>query len=125
MSNATSRNLKPILTSEARWWLWLRISGLLMIMVLFPHVIIKDVLIGVYQIDLAYVAQVWDNIWWRAFDFTLLFLTFSHGMIGLRQVLLDFVHTSSGRRTMTRVLVTIWVVISLLGAIAILGGVKL
>lgn len=125
MSEATSRNLKPVLTSEARWWLWMRITGLLMVMVLFPHVIIKDVLVGVYRIDLDYIARVWDNLWLRAFDFALLFLTFTHGMIGLRQVLQDFIHTPSGRRTMTRVLVVVWAVISLLGAMAIIGGVQL
>ncbi len=125
MGEPRVRRVKPVAASEARWWLWMRITGLLMVLVLFPHVIVKDVLVGVYRIDLEYVAQVWANPLMRVFDFALLFLTFTHGMMGLRQVLQDFIHTPSGRRAMTWVLFVIWAVISLMGAVAIIGGVKL
>ena len=125
MGEPRVRRVKPVAASEARWWLWMRITGLLMVLVLFPHVIVKDVLVGVYRIDLEYVAQVWANPLMRVFDFALLFLTFTHGMMGLRQVLQDFIHTPSGRRVMTWVLFVIWAVISLMGAVAIIGGVKL
>ena len=118
------RNVRPAVSSEARWWLWMRITGILMLLFVFPHVIIKDVLVGVHNIDLNYVAQVWANVLWRIFDFLLLFTTFTHGMLGVRQVLMDYVHSASGRRTVTWVLGILWFVISLAGAMAIIGGVQ-
>ncbi len=118
------RNVRPAVSSEARWWLWMRITGILMVVFVFPHVIIKDVIVGVHNIDLNYVAQVWANILWRVFDFLLLFTTFTHGMMGLRQVLMDYIHSATGRRTVTWVLGILWFVISLAGAIAIIGGVQ-
>ncbi len=118
------RNVRPAVSSEARWWLWMRITGILMVLLVFPHVIIKDVVVGVHNIDLNYVALVWSNVLWRVFDFLLLFATFTHGMMGLRQVLMDYVHSATGRRTVTWVLGILWFVISLAGAIAIIGGVQ-
>ena len=119
------RTVRPVATSEARWWLWLRITGVLMVLFVFPHVIVKDVIVGVQNIDTQYVAQVWENVFVRVFDFLLLFTTFTHGMVGLRQVLMDFIHSPAGRKATTWILAVIWLVVSLMGTIAIIGGVRL
>ncbi len=124
MGEGKVRTVRPMATGEARWWLWLRITGLLMVLFVFPHVIVKDVIVGVDEIDAQYVAQVWENLAVRVFDFLLLFLTFTHGMVGLRQVLMDFVHSPGGRKATTWILGIIWLIVSLMGAIAIIGGVR-
>ncbi len=125
MAEGKVRTVQPVATSEARWWLWLRITGVLMVLFVFPHVIIKDVIVGVHNIDTEYVAQVWENVLVRVFDFLLLFTTFTHGMVGLRQVLMDFVHSPSGRKTTTWILAVIWFVVTVMGTMAIIGGVSL
>ncbi len=125
MAEGKVRTVRPVATSEARWWLWLRITGVLMVLFVFPHVIIKDVIVGVHNIDTEYVAQVWENVLVRVFDFLLLFTTFTHGMVGLRQVLMDFVHSPSGRKTTTWILAIIWFVVTVMGTMAIIGGVSL
>lgn len=125
MAEGKVRTVRPAATSEARWWLWLRITGVLMVLFVFPHVIIKDVIVGVHHIDTQYVAQVWENVFIRVFDFFLLFTTFTHGMVGLRQVLMDFVHRPARRKATTWILALVWFVVSLMGAIAIIGGVRL
>ncbi|MCS7222519.1 MAG: succinate dehydrogenase [Anaerolineae bacterium] len=105
-------------------WAWMRYSGILLIPLVWIHVILQDVLVGVHRIDLDYVAMRWALLGWRVYDALLLGFTFAHGMNGLRQVLNDFVHTESARRLVARLLFAFWLVITLIGAIAIIGGVR-
>lgn len=119
------RTVRPITTGEARWWWGMRITGILMVLFVFPHVIWQDVIVGVDEIDTQYVARMWSYWFIRVFDFLLLFTTFTHGMMGLRQVLMDFIHSPSARRVTTWILVVLWLVISIIGTVAIIGGVRL
>lgn len=105
-------------------WAWMRYSGILLIPLVWIHVILQDVLVGVHRIDLDYVAMRWALLGWRVYDVLLLAFTFAHGMNGLRQVLNDFIHTESARRLAARWLFAFWLIITLIGAIAIIGGVR-
>lgn len=109
---------------EAISWRWMRYSGLLLIPLAWGHVLIQDVLVGVHQIDLDYVAMRWATLGWRLYDFLLLAFAFAHGMNGLRQVLQDYIQPPSRMRRLTAILFGAWVLLSLLGAAAILGGVR-
>jgi succinate dehydrogenase / fumarate reductase membrane anchor subunit len=108
---------------EALAWKWMRYSGLLLIPLAWGHVLIQDVLVGVHSIDLDYVALRWATLGWRVYDFLLLAFAFAHGMNGLRQVLHDFIKDGRTMRKLTWTLFTFWVVLSIIGATAILGGV--
>jgi succinate dehydrogenase / fumarate reductase membrane anchor subunit len=101
----------------------MRYSGLLLIPLAWGHVLIQDVLVGVHSIDLDYVALRWATLGWRVYDFLLLAFAFAHGMNGLRQVLHDFIKNGRTMRKLTWTLFTFWVVLSIIGATAILGGV--
>lgn len=111
-------------TYEATAWRWMRYSGLLLIPLVWIHVLIQDVLVGVHQIDLSYVAERWAFVGWRVYDFALLSFAFAHGVNGLRQVLRDFIKSESSMRTVSWGLLVFWLVISAIGAIAIIGGVR-
>lgn len=119
------RTVQPVATWESRLWYWMRISGILLVFFAGVHVVIKDVIVGVHRIDTNYVAQQWANPLIRIADFLLLFLAYSHGMIGLRQVLMDYIHGSAARRAMNWLVFLVWLVVSLIGAIAIIGGVRM
>lgn len=110
---------------EAISWKWMRYSGLLLIPLAWGHVLIQDVLVGVHQIDLDYVAMRWATFGWRLYDFLLLAFAFAHGMNGLRQVLQDYVRPPARMRRLTAILFGVWLLLSLIGAAAILGGVRL
>ncbi len=125
MSAQAKRTVSPPRNFEATAWKWMRYSGVLLIPLAWIHVMIKDVLVGVHQIDLNYVQRIWAFTAWRIYDFLLLTLAFTHGMNGLRQVLMDYIHTESGRRTANWILLLIWLVVLAMGAVAIIGGVKL
>lgn len=109
---------------EAIAWKWMRYSGLLLIPLAWGHVLIQDVLVGVHRIDLDYVAMRWASLGWRAYDFLLLAFAFAHGVNGLRQVVHDFIQNEDFMRIVTWGLFVFWLVISAIGAIAIIGGVR-
>ncbi|NPA06707.1 MAG: succinate dehydrogenase [Chloroflexi bacterium] len=118
------RVVQPPRTFEGTAWKWMRYSGILLIPLAWIHVLIKDVLVGVHQIDLTYVQRTWAFTLWRIYDFLLLAFALSHGMNGLRQVLMDYIHSPSGRSRLNWILFIIWLIVLLMGAVAILGGVK-
>ena len=105
-------------------WKWMRYSGLLLIPLAWGHVLIQDILVGVHSIDLDYVAMRWASLGWRVYDFLLLAFAFAHGVNGLRQVLNDYIRQDRTRRRVTWLLFVLWLVLSLIGAVAIVGGVR-
>jgi succinate dehydrogenase / fumarate reductase membrane anchor subunit len=105
-------------------WRWMRYSGLLLIPLAWIHVALQDVLVGVHSIDLDYVALRWASLGWRIYDFALLSFAFAHGVNGLRQVLFDYIGNDRARRRLSWFLLIFWLVISLIGAVAIWGGVQ-
>lgn len=106
-------------------WKWMRYSGILLIPLVWIHVIIQDVLVGVHRIDLDYVAERWAITGWRVYAFLLLAFTFAHGMNGLRQVLNDYIRGERTRRRVAWFLFFFWLVISVIGATAVIGGVRM
>ena len=105
-------------------WVAMRISGIVLVLLLFGHVLIQDVLVGVQRIDIDYVAGRWASPFWRIYDFLLLALAFAHGMNGLRRVLNDYIHPPRSRRLLNGLLLGFWLVVTLIGGIAIIGGVR-
>jgi succinate dehydrogenase / fumarate reductase membrane anchor subunit len=109
---------------ESWAWKWMRYSGLLLIPLAWGHVLIQDILVGVHSIDLDYVALRWASLGWRVYDFLLLAFAFAHGVNGLRQVINDYIHQDSVHRNFTWFLFAFWLILSLIGAVAIIGGVR-
>jgi succinate dehydrogenase / fumarate reductase membrane anchor subunit len=111
-------------TFETRAWLFMRYSAVLLIPLVWIHVILQDVLVGVHAIDLDYVALRWATLGWRVYDVALLGFAFAHGMNGTRTVLRDYIHRPSLRRWIDWVLLLAWAGITAIGAVAIIGGVR-
>lgn len=122
IQTGSEKALKPGYERSA--WRWMRYSGILVIPLAFIHVLIQDVLVGVHEIDLNYVEMRWSNLGWRIYDAFLLVFAFTHGVNGLRQVLMDFIKGDIARRWISRVLFVFWLLVSLAGAVALIGGVR-
>ena len=116
------RTVKTSQNWESFAWKWMRYSGILLIPLAWGHVLLQDVIVGVHAIDIDYVLVRWANIGWQIYDILLLAFAFAHGMNGLRQVTNDFIHSASGRRITNIVLFVIWLVISIIGAVAIIAA---
>lgn len=115
---------KPKASYESIAWKWMRYSGIALIPLAWIHVAIQDVIVGVHRIDIDYVALRWASIGWQTYDILLLAFAFAHGMNGLRQVAMDFVHTDKARRNLSILLFVIWIVVSVIGALAIIAGAR-
>ena len=117
-----SEIIKP--NYETRAWLLMRYSSLLLIPLVWIHVLWQDVIIGVHNLDNNYVLQRWSNIGIQIYDILLLAFAFAHGMNGLRQVLLDYIHTDNARKITSIVIFILWIAISIMGGIAIIAAAK-
>jgi len=115
---ATPRNF------ETTAWVFMRYSAILLIPLAFGHMILQDVIVGVHNIDIDYVKMRWDLLAWRIYDAALLAFAFAHGMNGFRQVLMDYIRSERAFRIVSWVLLIGWLVITVIGAAAIVGGVS-
>ena len=73
-------------------WLFMRISGIVLLLLAVGHVLVMHVLDeGVDRVDFGFVAARWGSPFWRAWDWALLVLALIHGINGLRIVVQDYV----------------------------------
>ena len=123
MSEVVRTVVKPQENFESKAWKFMRYSGFLLIPLVWGHVLLQDIIVGVHQIDLDYVALRWASIGWRIYDTALLAFAFAHGVNGIRQVGQDFIHSPRGRKILNWGLIVFWVTITAIGGIALIGGV--
>jgi succinate dehydrogenase / fumarate reductase membrane anchor subunit len=105
-------------------WRWMRYSAFLLIPLVWIHAIIQALITGGHNLSLEYVNMRWLITGWRIYDVFLLAFAFSHGTFGLRQVLVDFIHDEKWYKILNWSLFVFWLVISTIGAVAIVGGVQ-
>jgi succinate dehydrogenase / fumarate reductase membrane anchor subunit len=122
--HTTVRMVKTPATYENNAWRWMRYSAFLLIPLVWGHVLIQDIVVGVHSMDLGYVADRWASIFWRSYDGLLLGFAFAHGINGLRQVLRDFIHSVKARKTLDYALLIFWAAIFIFGFVALLAGVN-
>ncbi len=115
---------KPKPNLETRSWMFMRYSALLLIPLVWGHILLQDVIVGVHRIDLNYVALRWASLGWRIYDVLLLSFAFAHGVNGIRIIANDFIHSERGRKTAHWVLFLFWLLLTAIGAITIIGGVR-
>ena len=119
----SANRVRLVINYESIAWKWMRYSGLLLIPLAWGHILIQDVLVGVHQIDIDYVAMRWATLGWRVYDFLLLAFAFAHGVNRLRQIINDFIKKKRIMRLVSIMLFVFWLVLSVIGAVAIVGGV--
>jgi succinate dehydrogenase / fumarate reductase, membrane anchor subunit len=110
-------------TFDAFAWKWMRYSSILLILLVWGHMILQDIVVGAHAIDLDYVARRWASLGWRIYDFLLLTLAFTHGVNGLRQVAMDMIHGRRAIKLANLLLVIFWLTLTVIGGVAIVGGV--
>jgi succinate dehydrogenase / fumarate reductase membrane anchor subunit len=96
-------------------WLFMRISGAILILMAVFHFVYMHFVIKVDTISFDVIAQRWQNMLWRVYDFVLLALAFTHGTNGARTVLGDYVHGRMRQPVMV-ILFVLYVVFVLMGA---------
>jgi succinate dehydrogenase / fumarate reductase membrane anchor subunit len=90
---------RPHSGGEFWWWIFMRASGIALLVLAVGHVLIMHVAgDGVDRVDFNFVAERWRSPFWRSWDWLMLVLALVHGVNGLRMITLDYV-----RRPATRV----------------------
>jgi succinate dehydrogenase / fumarate reductase, membrane anchor subunit len=107
--------VQPRSRFELYAWLFMRLSGLVLILMAVFHFLYMHFYIQVDTINFAVIAFRWQQPFWRVYDFVLLALGFTHGMNGARIVLEDYA-PKRARRAILALLFMLYIVLIALGA---------
>jgi succinate dehydrogenase / fumarate reductase membrane anchor subunit len=111
---------RPRGDAERYGWLFMRLSGLLLIVLVLGHLFIMNILDGgVQRINFAFVAGRWSSPFWQFWDLAMLWLAEIHGTIGLRTVIDDYARRDGTRLALKVLLYTSAVLILALGTFVI------
>ena len=101
-------------------WLFMRLSGVLLVLLVLGHLLVQLVLDGgVSKIGFAFVAGRWASPVWQVWDLSMLWLAMLHGMNGLRTVINDYAERPATRLWLKALLYTATVFTVLLGTLVI------
>jgi succinate dehydrogenase / fumarate reductase membrane anchor subunit len=104
-----------------KWgWLYMRISGLFLVVLIFGHLFVNLVAgNGVRAIDFAFVAGKLADPFWVVWDTLLLWLALIHGANGMRTIVNDYAHNRSLRRVLLIAILASTVILLVLGTLVI------
>jgi succinate dehydrogenase / fumarate reductase, membrane anchor subunit len=84
---------------DRAWWYFMRISGVLLVLLALGHMFIMHVLVELTggEISWAFVQSRWGSPFWRIYDLLLLVLALVHGARGARTTITDYVTHPTAR----------------------------
>ncbi|WP_131745580.1 succinate dehydrogenase hydrophobic membrane anchor subunit [Frankia sp. Cppng1_Ct_nod] len=101
-------------------WLFMRVSGLLLVFLVLGHLFIMNILDGgVQRIGFGFVAGRWASPFWRTWDLLMLVLAELHGTNGLRTVINDYAERPQTRFWLKMLLYVSALLVITLGSLVI------
>ena len=83
---------------EAASWYLMRLTGIGLFVLVLTHYLILHVLYDPAEQDASWIAEFrWNSLFWRAFDWLMLMLVLFHAFMGMRTIVIDYLH--GGART--------------------------
>jgi succinate dehydrogenase membrane anchor subunit len=111
---------RPVGGAELWWWLFMRISGLVLLFLALGHLVVMHLMgTGAERINFGFVATRWQSPFWRTWDWMLLMLALVHGINGLRNITLDYVTRAGWRFAITMCFLLIGFVLMVLGTVIV------
>ena len=105
---------------ELAAWLFMRISGLLLVFLIFGHLFVNlwsgE---GVQGLDFGFVAGKWANPFWQIWDLAMLWLAMIHGTNGLRTIINDYAEKPGTNVVLQLVLYIASAIVVVLGTMVI------
>lgn len=105
--------------AERLIWYFMRISGVLLIVLAGGHLFITHYLNVPSETTFSFVAGRWANPYWRTFDWLLLMLALWHGVLGLRYSIQDYLRAPAARTFAQGLMWALGIVFLALGTITI------
>ncbi|MEO6886555.1 MAG: succinate dehydrogenase, hydrophobic membrane anchor protein [Jatrophihabitantaceae bacterium] len=106
--------------TELYAWLFMRISGVVLLVLVLGHLFIMNILDGgVQRVNFAFVAGRWSSPFWQLWDLLMLWLAMIHGTIGLRTIINDYTRRDGTRVALKGLLYTATTVTVALGTLVI------
>jgi succinate dehydrogenase / fumarate reductase membrane anchor subunit len=114
----------PRRTGGVNWekwgWLYMRVSGLILVFLIFGHLIVNLVVgEGVKAIDFAFVAGKYASPFWMVWDLLMLWLALIHGANGMRTLVNDYASHRTVNKLLKYALAGSTAVLLLLGTLVI------
>jgi len=81
---------KPESGLELYTWLFMRVSGLALVVLALGHLLLVHLINNVEIIDYRFVAARYATPFWRTYDLVLLWLAMLHGLNGARIIIDDY-----------------------------------
>lgn len=101
-------------------WIFMRLSGLLLVFLVLGHLFIMLLLDGgVQRINFAFVAGRWASPFWQTWDLLQLWLAQLHGTNGLRVIINDYAERDGTRFWLKSLLYTASFLVLVLGTLVI------
>jgi succinate dehydrogenase / fumarate reductase membrane anchor subunit len=113
-----STPVRPSNNFEVFAWFFMRVSGLVVIVLALYHFYWMHFVIGVENIDFNTIVGRWtgpDAMFWRLYDLLLLGFAFTHGVNGARNVMNDYISSENARAFFTAALSLLWVILMAMG----------
>ncbi|MGJ4846372.1 succinate dehydrogenase hydrophobic membrane anchor subunit [Leifsonia sp. Le1] len=104
-----------------KWgWIYMRASGLVLIILIFGHLFVNLVMgEGVKQIDFAFIGGKYATPFWQVWDLLMLWLAMIHGGNGMRTLVNDYSHNRVVNRILKGAILAAVVVLVVLGTLVI------
>ena len=106
---------------EKYGWVFMRISGPFLVVLIFVH-LISNLIVpdgGIKAIDFAFVAGKWAAPFWQWWDLAMLWLALIHGTNGMRTVVNDYTENVKVRKTLVTSLWAVCTTLIILGTLVI------
>jgi succinate dehydrogenase / fumarate reductase membrane anchor subunit len=101
-------------------WLFMRVSGVFLLFLVFGHVLIVHVINDISTVNYIFVAHRWESPFWRTYDWLMLVLALTHGANGLKTVIDDYVHRPAYRVLSLAALASFALIFLIVGSLVIL-----
>ena len=106
---------------ELSAWLFMRVSGVLLVVLVLGHLFVMTILDGgVERINFAFVSGRWAALFWQLWDLLMLWLAMLHGAIGMGTIINDYARRDGARLILKCLLYTATTVTIALGTLVIL-----
>ncbi|MCX7520965.1 succinate dehydrogenase hydrophobic membrane anchor subunit [Microbacterium sp. STN6] len=116
--------LRPARKRGVNWekigWMYMRGSGILLVVLIFGHLIVNLVLgQGVKAIDFGFVAGKYASPFWQVWDVLMLWLALIHGGNGMRTLVNDYATRRSVNRVLNYAILAAVVILIVLGTLVV------